>query len=106
MKYFNQAGNYEPFLRKCIKEKLWVKENRIWWGPYDWAWRYAVVNMGNKYVPVLGNPLQMIAEARAKELTDAQIATLDRFEMRVNAYYAEGKDEKLSRTMDTKLWVL
>ncbi len=106
MKYFNQAGDYESFLRKCIVEKLWIKEKRIWWGPYDWAWRYAVVHMGNQYAPVLGNPYQMIADARAKKLTDEQIAALDRFESRVNAYYAEGKDEKLLKTMDTRLWVL
>ena len=106
MKYYAEAGKYEPFLRKCVAEKLWIKEMRQWWGPYDWAWKFSVVYLGADYVPQLGNPYELIAEARAKDLTPSQAQAVDRFEARVNEYYSSGKDQKLIQTIEGRVWVV
>ena len=105
VKHFNLAGDYEVFLLKCIEERLWIRQQRRWWGAYDWAWEFGVSWVGFNYAPTLGDPFGLITEARMNDLSPDQLTAVDRFEIRVRDYYASGKDEKLLKTMETRVWV-
>lgn len=109
MKHFNMAGDYGPLLRRCVAEKLWIRESKIWWGPYDWAEQYAHTWIQSVDKPTLADPFQLLREALLlieQNATPAKIARYHAFHQRVLEYYLAGKDAKLLKSMETKIWIL
>lgn len=131
--YLRWMGNYVnldagriQLLRRCVAEQLWIRTNRRWFGPYDWAREFSSTFFGLDWEPTLANPRELIAKARqdiecGKPLTfpsqngpkaitqeevplDRAILAIKNFEARVDAYYNSEKDALLLKSIDTGLW--
>jgi hypothetical protein len=103
-KHFNLAGPYQSFLRQCASQKLWIRTNRSWHGPYDWAYRFGVSYFGLDWEPVLEDPYLLISGAKATDLSLSQRAAVEKFEARVDAYYSSDKDLLLVKSIETGFW--
>ena len=103
-KFFNLAAHYTPTLHRCIADRLWIRTNQRWHGPYDWAMEFGVSFFGFDWSPTLADPYQLIADSRKGKLTEKQAIAVEKFESRVNAYYNSGKDELLLKSIETGHW--
>lgn len=103
-KYFNTMRDYLPTLQQCVTKKLWIHTNRRWHGPYEWALKYGVTYFGLDWEPKLADPYALITQAQSRPLTDAQAASLEKFQKRVDAYYSAGKDQLLLNSIETGIW--
>lgn len=116
-------------LHRCIAERLWVRQQRRWRAPWHWAEKFGHVFQGINWEPIVADPYQLITQARediaaGKPIdipnlkfrqmsdpntpdsipTDQVLLAIDKFEARVNAYYAADWDARLLRVLERGIW--
>lgn len=102
--YCNLIPDNKPVLKSCVADRMWIRTNGRWYGPYDWAWRYGVSYFGRNWQPTVADPYELINKAKARTLTETQAAALEKFQKRVDDYYNLGKDQLLLKSIETGLW--
>ena len=101
---------YPEVVKKCAEERLWIKEQSTFYGPYDWAWQYGLPFRMNGWEPITASPFQLLDEGmRVLEKNSGNerlLVRYNRFFERVKEYYLSNKDEKILQSIETGLWVL
>lgn len=100
---------YPDLVKKCAEERLWIKQYKTFYGPYDWAWEYGVSYRSLDWEAVTANPFQLLEEGmriiEQDPTNERKIARYNRFFERVRDYYLAGKDEKVLKSIETGIWV-
>lgn len=109
MLYCNIIPTYLPVLQKCVSEKLWIRQNRIYYGPYDWAYNFGTAWSLEDLSERVADPYVLLEQGRkileANPDSERLRLRYDHFHTRVTEYYRSDKDARLLESIRTGRWV-